>query len=88
MRAEMLLFMASRAQLVDEVIRPALVAGRVVICDRFSLANIVYQGHAGGLGVAEVDRIGPLGHRRPAARPDPHPGRATRDSAGPRRAGT
>jgi dTMP kinase len=58
MRSEMLLFMASRAQLVEDVIRPALRAGRVVICDRFTLANIVYQGHAGGLGVQQVDLIG------------------------------
>jgi dTMP kinase len=48
---EALLFMASRAQLVAEVIRPALEAGRAVVCDRFLLANVVYQGHAGGLDV-------------------------------------
>ena len=46
---EMLLFMASRAQLVAEVIRPALEKGNAVISDRFLLANVVYQGHAGGL---------------------------------------
>jgi dTMP kinase len=57
-RAEMLLFMASRAQLVEEVIRPALEAGRVVISDRFLLANIVYQGDAGGLSVAEIGQVG------------------------------
>ena len=49
--SEALLFMASRAQLVAEVIRPALEAGRAVVCDRFLLANVVYQGHAGGLDV-------------------------------------
>jgi dTMP kinase len=46
---EALLFMASRAQLTAEIIRPALDAGQVVISDRFVLANVVYQGHAGGL---------------------------------------
>src|SRR5439155_25961723 len=46
---EALLFMASRAQLTAEIIRPALDAGRVVVSDRFLLANVVYQGHAGGL---------------------------------------
>lgn len=57
-RAEMLLFMASRAQLVDEIIRPALDVGRDVVSDRFLLANVVYQGMAGGLGDDEVGHIG------------------------------
>jgi dTMP kinase len=56
--AEMLLFMASRAQLVAEVVRPALAAGRVVICDRYLLSNIVYQGIAGGLPIDEIARVG------------------------------
>jgi dTMP kinase len=46
---EALLFMAGRAQLAAEIVRPALDAGRVVVCDRFLLANVVYQGYAGGL---------------------------------------
>ncbi len=50
--------MASRAQLVEEVIRPALAGGRLVVSDRYLLANIVYQGSAGGLPVEEVGRIG------------------------------
>ncbi len=58
MRAEMLLYMASRAQLVDEVIRPALTAGRIVVSDRFLLSNLVYQGTAGGLDVAVIAAIG------------------------------
>jgi dTMP kinase len=60
LRAEMLLYMASRAQLVDEVIRPALEAGTVVVCDRFLLANVVYQGSAGGLPVADLWQIGTI----------------------------
>ncbi|MFO0941773.1 MAG: dTMP kinase [Pirellulales bacterium] len=45
--AEMLLYMASRAQLVRECIEPALAEGRVVISDRYLLANVVYQSCAG-----------------------------------------
>ena len=58
LQAEMLLYMASRAQLVDEVIAPSLAAGRVVVSDRFLLSNIVYQGFAGGLPVDEIWRVG------------------------------
>jgi len=57
-RSEMLLYMAARAQLVDEVIRPALGARRIVVSDRFLLANLVYQGYAGGLDVAAVRQVG------------------------------
>ncbi len=57
-RAEMFLYMAARAQLVEQVIRPALEAGKRVVSDRFLLANVVYQGHAGGLDVDELWRIG------------------------------
>jgi dTMP kinase len=57
-RSEMLLYMASRAQLVEEIIRPALASGKVVVSDRFLLANVVYQGHAGGLSPDEVWRVG------------------------------
>ena len=56
--AEALLFMAARAQLVAEVIRPALSSGQCVLCDRFLLANVVYQGHGGGLDPEELWRIG------------------------------
>ncbi len=58
MRSEMLLYMASRAQLVEEIIRPALGVGKVVVTDRFLLSNVVYQGYAGGLDVADLWRVG------------------------------
>lgn len=50
--AEVLLYSASRAQLVDEVIRPALAAGRVVVCDRFADSTMAYQGFGRGLNRA------------------------------------
>ena len=55
---EAMLFMASRAQLVEEVIKPALERGEVVISDRFTLANVVYQGHAGGMNPEDLWAIG------------------------------
>jgi dTMP kinase len=57
-RSEMLLYMAARAQLVDEVIRPAIESGKTVISDRFLLANIVYQGHAGGVPLPDIREVG------------------------------
>ena len=58
MTAEMLLYMASRAQLVADEIKPALAQNKTVICDRFLLANVVYQGSAGGLSVEDLWTIG------------------------------
>lgn len=57
---EALLFMASRAQLVASVIRPALDAGRVVLSDRYLLATVVYQGHAGKVDPAMLWEVGNL----------------------------
>ncbi len=57
-RSEMLLFMASRSQLVEDVIEPALEAGKTVVSDRFLLASIVYQGVAGGLLEEEIAMVG------------------------------
>lgn len=48
-RSELLLFLAARAQLVRNVIRPALAAGKWVVCDRFSDSTFAYQGYGRGL---------------------------------------
>jgi len=61
--AETFLYMAARAQLVAEVIRPALDAGRVVVCERWTLSTEVYQGLAGGFGAVNVRRMGILASR-------------------------
>ena len=58
MRAEMLMYMASRAQMVEEVMVPALEKGQVVLADRFLLANVVYQGSAGGLPTDVIWSVG------------------------------
>lgn len=61
---EALLYAASRAQLVAEVIRPALKKGRVVLCDRYSTATLAYQGALGkSKGLAEVCRFAEDGVR-------------------------
>lgn len=56
--SELFLYMASRAQMVEEVIRPALAAGKTVLCDRYLLASVVYQGHAGGLNRDDIWAVG------------------------------
>ena len=56
-RAEALLMAAARAQHVDEVITPALEAGRDVVTDRFTGSSLAYQGHGRGLDVAAVERL-------------------------------
>ncbi len=58
--AELLLYFASRAQNVDQCILPALRAGKIVLCDRFTDSTLAYQGYARGLGAESVlalDRI-------------------------------
>ncbi len=56
-QAELLLYIADRVQHVTEVIRPWLAEGRVVICDRFADASVVYQGVARGLDAELVDTL-------------------------------
>jgi dTMP kinase len=56
-RAELLLFEASRNQLVEKVLRPALAKGTWVICDRFMDSTTAYQGYGRGLPVDEVQSI-------------------------------
>lgn len=54
---ELLLYAAARAQLVNQIIRPALEAGKAVICDRFVESSAVYQGIGRGLGVDTVYEV-------------------------------
>ena len=65
--AELLLMNASRAQLVREVIRPALAAGEVVLCDRFYDSTIAYQGYGRELNLVTVRQVIDLavGNTRP-----------------------
>jgi dTMP kinase len=62
--AEMFLYMAARAQMVAEVIEPALARSEWIVSDRYLLSNVVYQGYAGGLDpdtIREVGRIATAG---------------------------
>lgn len=60
-RTEALLYAASRSQHVFEKIEPALKEGKVVLCERFVLSSLVYQGIGRGLGVEEVKAINDFG---------------------------
>ncbi|HAB99388.1 MAG TPA: dTMP kinase [Parachlamydiales bacterium] len=55
--AELSLFLASRAQHIAQVIRPALAQHKIVLCDRFNDSTIAYQGAARGLGVEKVSEF-------------------------------
>ncbi len=56
-RTEILLFLAARAQLVEEVIRPALAAGKIVLCDRYADSTLAYQGYGHGVDLATLRRL-------------------------------
>ena len=55
--AELLLYSASRAQLVGELIRPALAQGQIVLCDRYADSTLAYQGYGRGLDLASLQQI-------------------------------
>jgi dTMP kinase len=55
--ADALLFSAARAQLVEEVIRPSLARGDVVVCDRYATSTLAYQGHGSGLDVRQLAEL-------------------------------
>lgn len=57
LRCEMMLYMASRAQLVEQRIRPALARGELVLADRFVSSTLAYQGSAGGLPDREIMHV-------------------------------
>ena len=62
-RAELFLLAASRAQLVAEVIYPALEGGKVVICDRFTNSTMVYQGYGRGLDFTAIKMVNNMATR-------------------------
>ncbi|MFA6356845.1 MAG: dTMP kinase [Candidatus Omnitrophota bacterium] len=54
---ELLLFMAARAQIVEEVIKPALKKGYTVVCDRFHDATVAYQGYGAGMDLRMIESM-------------------------------
>ena len=55
--AELLLYSASRAQLVNELIRPSLAANKIVLCDRYADSTIAYQGYGRSLDLTALDQV-------------------------------
>ena len=68
LRCEMLLYMASRAQLCEQLIKPALDQGHLVVADRFVASTYAYQGTAGGIPKSEIDEAAKIAMQ--AAEPD------------------
>lgn len=57
-KCEMLLYMAARAQIVEEIIKPAINQGKIVICDRFLDSTLAYQGYGLGMDISLIRNIG------------------------------
>ncbi len=55
---EMLLYMAARAQAVNDIIKPLLAKGKIIICDRFLDSTIAYQGYGLGIGAGFIKNVG------------------------------
>lgn len=66
-RAEALLFNAARAQLIDEVVQPALSAGKIVLCDRFADSTLAYQGYGRNLSLTDLNLL--IGYATQGVRP-------------------
>jgi len=54
LQAEMFLYMAARSELTEQVILPALLAGKIVLCDRFTDSTLAYQGYGGGANLSLI----------------------------------
>jgi dTMP kinase len=59
-RSELLLYAADRAQHLEEVIRPQIESGNIVLCDRFTDSTIAYQGYGRGINLELIDRVNQL----------------------------
>ena len=90
-RSELFLMLAARAAFVDQVVRPALDAGQVVISDRFELSTLAYQGAGRGVPVEEIQRANRLAtgglspHATILLSLPPEEGALRQESAGKRR---
>ena len=56
-RTEILLFLAARAQLVEQVIKPALLDGKIILCDRYGDSTLAYQGYGHGLDLDQLRQM-------------------------------